>query len=112
MAVLVLLTLLGLTAGVTTGVVLGRRRAKKKGKALKERGETQERFNIVGVGEATVNTFEIVYDDTCINGREVLYQGLDVGTLDYASMYAPLRWGTYQYWDPRDKEEEHHYQNV
>ena len=110
--VLVLLTLLGLTAGVTTGVVLGRRRTKRKRKAQKERGKSQERSNSIKVGGTIVNTFDTDYDDICIDGRAVLYQGLDVGTQDYASVYTQLRGGTYQELDPRSREEEHHYQKV
>ena len=64
------------------------------------------------MGGAIVNTFDIVYDDVCIDGRAVLYQGLDVGTQDYVSMYTQLRGGTYQELDPRGREEEHHYQKV
>ena len=109
--VLVLLTLLGLTAGATTGVVLKRRT--KKRKAPRERGNGQEKSNIIDVGGATVNAFDVVYDDTCIDGRAVVYQELDEGTLEYASVYTPLRWGTLlEELDRRGKEEEHHYQNV
>ena len=110
--VLVLLTLLGLTAGVTIGVVLGRRRAMRKRKAPKERGKSQERSNSIEVGGAIVNTFDVVYDDICIDGRVVLYQGLDVGTQDYVSVCTQLRGGIYQELDPRSREEEHHYQKV
>ena len=58
---------------------------------------------------------EHIYDvvgDTTINGREVLYQGLDVGTQDYVSMYTQLRGGTYQELDTWGREEEHHYQQT
>ena len=107
--VLVLLTLLALTAGVTTGVVL-RRRAKKR-IAPKERGKSQVRSNMTAMDGARVHTCDVDYDDTCIDGRVVLYQGLDVGTQDYASVYTQLRWGTYQELDPRSTEE-HHYQRA
>ena len=49
-------------------------------------------------------------DDALIDGRAVLYQGLDVGTLDYVSEYTELRGGTYQELDLKSREEEHHYQ--
>ena len=41
-----------------------------------------------------------------------MYQGLDVGTLDYASVYTQLRGETYQELDPRGREEEHQYQRA
>ena len=59
-----------------------------------------------------VHIYDVVDDDISIDGRAVLYQGLDVGTQDYASMYTQLRWGIYQELDFRGREKEHHYQNV
>ena len=59
-----------------------------------------------------VNTYDVVNKDTSIDRRAVLYQGLDVGTLDYVSEYTELRGGTYQELDLKGREEEHHYQRV
>ena len=116
--VLVLLTLLGLTVGVATGVVL-RRRAVKKRKHPEGNGESKERSGIIELGGATVeeegtevHTYDVVGDDTSIDGRAVLYQGLDVGTLDYVGEYTELRRGTYQELDLKSREEEHLYQRV
>ena len=121
--VLVLLTLLGLTVGITTGVML-RRRAVKKEKFPDTNAQTQERRDqersgIIELGGATakeegkeVHIYDVVGDDTSIDGRAVLYQGLDVGTQDYVSMYTELRGGTYQELDLKGREEEHHYQTV
>ena len=116
--VLVLLTLLGLTVGVATGVVL-RRRAVKKRKHPEGNGESKERSGIIELGGATVeeegtevHTYDVVGDDTSIDGRAVLYQGLDVGTLDYVGEYTELRRGTYQELDLKNREEEHLYQRV
>ena len=117
---LVLLTLLGFIAAIATGVAL-RRRALKKRKHTEGNGETQERSGIIELqlGEATVeeegtevHTYDVVGHDTSIDGRAVLYQGLDVGTLNYVSEYTELRGGTYQELDLKGREEEHHYQRV
>ena len=116
--VLVLLTLLGLTVGVATGVVL-RRRAVKKRKHPEGNGESKERSGIIKLGGATVeeegteiHIYDVVGDDTSIDGRAVLYHGLDVGTLDYVGEYTELRRGTYQELDLKSREEEHLYQRV
>ena len=116
--VLVLLTLLGLTVGVATGVVL-RSRAVKKRKHPEGNGESKERSGNIELGGATVeeegteiHTYDVVGDDTSIDGRAVLYQGLDVGTLDYVGEYTELRRGTYQELDLKSREEEHLYQRV
>ena len=113
MTVLFLLTLLGLTAGVATGVVL-RRRALKKRKHPEGNGETQERSGIVELGGATeeeeVHTYAVVGIHTSIDGRAVVYQGLDVGSPDYVNVYNELKGGTYQELDLKGREEEHHYQ--
>ena len=115
--VFILLTLLGLTAGITTGVVLRRRALKKDFPQIN--AQTQERSGIIELGEATVkeegtevHIYDVVGDDTSIDGRAELYQGLDVGTQDYVSMYTQLRGGTYQELDLKGREEEHHYQTV
>ena len=111
--VLVLLALLGFTAGVTTGVVLTRRALTKK-KHPERNGETQERSGIMELGGATeeeeVYTYAVVGVDTSIDGRAVLYQGLDVGTPDYVNVYNELKGGTYQELDLKGREKEHHYQ--
>ena len=116
--VLVLLTLLGLTAGLATGVVL-RSRAVKKRKHPEGNGESKERSGNIELGGATVkeegtevHIYDVVGDDTSIDGRAVLYQGLDVGTLDYVGEYTELRGGTYQELDLKGREEEHLYQRV
>ena len=116
--VLVLLTLLGLTVGVVTGVVL-RSRTVKKRKHPEGNGESKERSGIIELGGATVkeestevHIYDVVGDDTSIDGRAVLYQGLDVGTLDYVGEYTELRRGTYQELDLKSREEEHLYQRV
>ena len=118
MMLLVLLTLLGFTAAIATGVAL-RRRALKKRKHPEGNGDTQERSGIIELGGATVekegtdfHTYDVVSHDTSIDERAVLYQGLDVGTLDYVSEYTELRGGTYQELDLKGREEEHHYQRV
>ena len=115
---LVLLTLLVFTAGIATGVAL-RRRALKKRKHPERNGKTQERSGIMELGGATVeekgtevHTYDVVSQDTSIDRRAVLYQGLDVGTLDYVSEYTELRGGTYQELDLKGREEDHHYQRV
>ena len=111
--VLILLTLLGLTAGVAAGVVLTRRALKKR-KHLEGNGETQERSGIVELGRATeeeeVHTHAVVGIHTSIDGRAVLYQGLDVCSPDYVNVYNELKGGTYQELDLKGREEEHHYQ--
>ena len=116
--VLVLLTLLGLTVGVATGVVL-RSRAVKKRIHPEVNGESKERSGIIELGRATVeeegtevHAYDVVGDDTSIDGRAELYQGLDVGTLDYVGEYTELRRGTYQELDLKSREEEHLYQRV
>ena len=115
---LVLLTLLGFTSAIATGVAL-RRRALKKRKHTEGNEETQERSGIIELGGATVeeegteiHTYDDVSHGTSIDGRAVLYQGLDVATLDYVSEYTELRGGIYQELDLKGREEEHHYQRV
>ena len=111
--VVVLLTLLRLTAGITTRLV-PRRRALKKEKFPQVNAQTQERSGIIELGGGTVKEgdYDVVGGDTSIDGRAELYQGLDVGTQDYVSMYTQLRGGTYQELDLKGREEEHHYQTV
>ncbi len=83
----------------------------KSSKAAKEEGSTEVHTSDVG-------------DDISIDGRVGLYQGLDMKTLDYVSMYVhtlgtrtvseytQLRRGTYQELDLKGREEEHHYQRT
>ena len=128
--VLVLLSVLGLSAGVVTGVVL-RRRALKKEKSSEINAQTQGRSGIIELGRETVEEdsievhiydvvgddtsiderYDVVGDDISIDGRARLYQGLDVGTQDYVSMYTQLRGRTHQELDLKGREE-HHYQTV
>ena len=79
-------------------------------------GETQERSGIMELGgateEAEVHTYAVVGVDTSIDGRAVLYQGLDVGTPDHMNVYNELKGGTYQELDLKGREEEHHYQRL
>ena len=112
-----LLTLL--IAGSIAGVVLLGRRAYKKGIPPLRNVKHQQKSDNTKCGRATegekgaeVHIYDVDYDDTCIDGRAVLYQGLDVGTQDYASVYTQLRREIYQELDPRGREEEHHYQRV
>ena len=114
--VLVLLTLLGLTAGVSIGVVLVRR-AQKKGMSPQRKGEFQRSSGNAGLGreaaeEEGAEDHTYVVGDTSINGREVLYQGLVVGTQDCVGVYTQLRGGTYQELDTWGRQEEHHYQQT
>ena len=118
MMLLVLLTLLVFTAGIATGVAL-RRRALKKRKHPERNGKTQERSGIMELGGATVeekgtevHSYDLVSHDTSIDGRAVLYQGLDVRILDYVGEYTELRGGTYQELDLKSREEEHLNQRV
>ena len=96
-AFFLLLTLL--TAGIVLLVVL--RRAKQTNKdtavATKRRDGTAD------------HTYEYVNDESSTEGRGALYQGLDVMTQDYVSVYEQLRGGTYQELDCQSREEEHHY---
>ena len=112
-----LLTLL--IAGSIAGVVMLGRRAHKKGIRPLKNEKYQQKSDNTKCGGATegekraeVHIYDDDYDDTCIDGRAVLYQGLDVGTQDYASVYTQLRREIYQELDPRGREEEHHYQRV
>ena len=60
--------------------------------------------------EEEVYNYAVVNAYTSIDGRATLYQELDVGTLDYVSMYTQLRGRTYEELDLKGREEEHHYQ--
>ena len=111
----VLLTLLGLTAGISIGVALRRKVQQRKREMPQSQRAPQERLDSTNATEEdnTKNyTYYNVGDDTSIDGRAGLYQGLDVGTLDYVSMYTQLKGGTYQELDLKGREEEHHYQRT
>ena len=67
-----------------------RRRAYKRGMSSQrdvrhqqKRGDTAFSRATEGEKGAEVHTYDVVNDDICIDGRVVLYQGLDVGTQDY-----------------------------
>ena len=108
--VLVLLTLLGLTAGVSIGVVLVRRAQKKQISPLSSDNAGIDRAEAEEEG-AEDHIYDVV-GDISINGREVLYQGLVVGTQDYVSLYTQLRGGIYKELETWSREEEHHYQRT
>ena len=114
-----LLTVLGLTAGILIGVVLGRQTQTRNEMVHKRQRESQERSGttneLEGATEedgAKFHTYDVVGDDTSIDGRAELYQELDVGTQDHVGEYTELRRGTYQELDLKSREEEHHYQRT
>ena len=116
-AAFLLLTLL--IAGIIVGAVLLGRKAHKKETSPQRRVQHQQNSSITKCGRATeeqkgkeVHIYNVVSDDVPIDGRAVLYQGLDVGTLDYGGEYTELRRGTYQELDRKGREEEHHYQRT
>ena len=118
-AVVSFLLLTLLIAGIIVGVVLLRRKVHKKETPPQRRVQHQQNSSITKCGRSTeeqkgkeVHIYDDVGDDTSIDGRAVLYQGLDVGTLDYAGEYTKLRRGTYQELDLKSREEEHHYQRT
>ena len=104
-----LLTLL--IAGIIVGVVL-LGRAKRKVKLSQSNMTPPKSLRTEFHRAAEVHIYDDVGDDTCIDGRVVLYQGLDVGTLDYVREYNELKGGTYQELDLKSREEEHHYQRT
>ena len=108
-----LLTLL--IAGIIVGALLLRRRAHKKRmlsqrNALQQKGITRSSKAAKEEESTEVHTYDVVCDDTSIDGRVVLYQELNTGNLDYVSEYSQLRGRTYQELDLKGREEEHHYQ--
>ena len=116
-AVVAFLLLTLLIAGIIVGAVLLGRKAHKKEMPPQRRVQHQQNSSITKCGRATeeqkgkeVHIYDVVNDDVPIDGRAVLYQGLDLGTLDYVSEYTELRGGTYQELDLKSREEEHHYQ--
>ena len=113
------MTVLGLTAGIIIGVVLGRQTQTRNKMVHKRQRESQEKSGTTNEMEgatedegAKFHTYDVVGDDTSTAGRAALYQGLDVKTLDYASEYTELRGRTYQELDLKGREEEHHYQRT
>ena len=120
-AVVAFLLLTLLIAGIIVGVVLLGRKTHKKEFEMptQERVKHQQNSSITKFGRVTeeqkgkeVHIYDVVSDDAPTDGRAVLYQGLDVKTLNYASEYTELRGGTYQELDLKGREEEHHYQRT
>ena len=109
-----LLTLL--ITGIIVGAVLLRRKAHKKRmlsqrKAPQQKGSITRSSKVAKEEESTeIHTYDVVGDDTSIDGRVAMYQELNTGNLDYVSEYTKLRGRTYQELDLKSREEEHHYQ--
>ena len=79
--------------------------------APQQKGSITRSSKVVKKEESTeVHTYDVVGDDTSIDGRAAMYQELNTGNLDYVSEYTELRGGTYQELDLKSREEEHHYQ--
>ena len=116
-AVVAFLLLTLLIAGIIVGaVLLGRKEHKKR---ILSQNVPQQKGSITRSSKAAkeeegteVHIYDVVGDDTSIDGKVVLYQGLDVGTLDYVGEYTQLRRGTYQELDLKRRKEEHHYQRA
>ena len=118
-AVVAFLLLTLLIAAIIVGVVLLGRKAHKKETTPQRRVQHQQNSSIIKCGRSTeeqkgkeVHIYDAVSNDAPIDGRAELYQGLDVGTLDYVGEYTELRGGTYQELDLKSREEEHHYQRT
>ena len=84
---------------------------------LSQRTASQQKGSITKSSKAAkedegteIHTYDVVGDDTSIDGRAVLYQELNKGNLNYVSEYAKLRGRTYQELDLKSREEEHLYQ--
>ena len=117
-AVVAFLLLTLLIAGIIVGALLLKRKAHKK-RMLLQRNAPQQKSSITRSSKAAkedesteIHTYDVVGDDTSIDGRAGLYQELNTGNLDYVSEYAKLRGGTYQELDLKSREEEHHYQRA
>ena len=117
-AVVAFLFLTLLIVGIIVGAALLRRKAHKK-RMLSQRKAPQKKGSITKSSKAAkedesteVHTYDVVGDDTSIDGRVVLYQELNTGNLDYVSEYTKLRGRTYQELDLKSREEEHHYQRT
>ena len=110
-AVVAFLLLTLLIAGIIVGALLLRRRAHKKRMLSQQKGGITKSSKAAKEEEGTeVHTYDVVGDDTTIDGRVAMYQELNTGNLDYVSEYTQLRGGTYQELDLKSREEEHHYQ--
>ena len=118
-----LIILVVFIVGVVCRVAIGRKEQGRNRGAAQRMGISQESSRAIGTTQEVEATEEeeentndrpndSVHDESSNERREALYQGLDVGTQDYVSMYTQLRGGTYQELDPRGREEEHHYQRV
>ena len=81
-------------------------------------GEPIDRNGTIEKGRATeeegtlYHIYDTMDDESSIDGREAVYQELDVGTQDYMSVYAELRKEIYQEVDPQGMEKEHYYQKL
>ena len=119
-AVIVLLTLLGLTLGIGIGVFLCRRvLVRRKGEPPERRERPQERSRtseVCGTTEQPVCARDNIYDDVedlrYTDRGVMLYQMLDTKTQEYSSVYAQLREEIYKKLDPQSRERGHHYQSV
>ena len=114
----ILLTLLTFTSWVITVVVLRRRAWETKRNLPHGNGEPIDRNGTIEKGRATeeegtlYHIYDTMDDESSIDGREAVYEELDVGTQDYMSVYTQLGGRTYQELDPRGREKEHQYQGV
>ena len=115
-AVVAFLLLTLLIAGIIVGALLLRRRAHKK-RMLSPRNAPQQKGSITRSNKAAkedesteIHTYDVVGDDTSIDGRVAMYQELNKGNLDHVSEYTKLRRGTYQELDLKSREGEHLYQ--
>ena len=93
-AVVAFLFLTLLIAGIIVGAVLLGRKAHKK-RMLSQRNAPQQKSSITKSSKAAkedegteVHTYDVVGDDTSIDGRVTMYQELNTGNLDYVSEYA------------------------
>ena len=104
-----LLTLL-IAGSIVGAVLLGR--AKRK-VTLSQSNMTPPKSGSTEIHRAAeVHTYDVVGDETSIDGRVVLYQELNMGTQGYVSEYTELRGRTYQELDLKSREEEHLYQRT
>ena len=114
----ILLTLLTFTSWVITVVVLRRRAWETKRNLPHGNGEPIDRNGTIEKGRATeeegtlYHIYDTMDDESSIDGREAVYEELDVGTQDYMSVYAELRKEIYQEVDPQGMEKEHNYQKL
>ena len=97
-AVVVFLLLTLLIAGIIVGAVLLGRKAHNKETPPQRRVQNQQNSSITKGGRGTeeqkgkeVHIYDAASDDASIEGRAMLYQGLNMGTLDYVSEYTGAR---------------------